>query len=116
MLTVQVRAWAENAGVGVSQRATESIEIWQDKGGLTTQWINNKVRECIWEIAQSMSIINKQGAGAEQWHLPIDHCITRISDLESKRPLWDQYMADKTNVEGKKLKAALDAFADVGLH
>jgi hypothetical protein len=59
MPTLQVRVWAENAGVGVSHWAVETMEIWQDMGGLTTQQIDNKVRERVWEIAQSMSIINK---------------------------------------------------------
>jgi hypothetical protein len=59
MPTLQVRVWAENIGVGVSQWAAETMGIWQDKGGLTTQWIDDKVMECVWEISQSMSIINK---------------------------------------------------------
>jgi hypothetical protein len=87
MPTLHVRIWAENAGVGVSQWAAESMGIWQDKGGLTTQQIDNKVGERAWEIAQSMSIIIKQGTGHTQWDLLIDRCVTRISDLESKRPL-----------------------------
>jgi hypothetical protein len=62
-----------------------------------------------------MSIINKQGAGPEQWDLLIDHCVTRISELESKRPRWEWYMADKTNLDVQKLKAALDEFVQVGL-
>jgi hypothetical protein len=62
-----------------------------------------------------MSIINKQGAGPEQWDLLIDRCVTRSSELESKRLHWKQYMADKTNLDGQKLKTALDEFADVGL-
>jgi hypothetical protein len=37
--------WAKNAGVGVSQWAAKTIGIWQHKGGLTTQRIDNKVRE-----------------------------------------------------------------------
>ena len=115
MPTLQVCVWAENAGVGVSQWAAETMGIWQDKGGLTTQRIDNNVRERDWEIAQSMSIINKQGAGPEQWDLLIDCCITQISELESKRPLWKQYMADKTNFDGQKLKAALDEFVEVDL-
>jgi len=61
-----------------------------------------------------MSIINKKGAGTEQWDLLIDRCVTRISELESKRPLWKRYMADKTNLDGQKLKAALDEFAEFG--
>jgi len=66
MPTLQVRVWAENAGVGVSQWLAETMGIWQDEGGLTTQRIDNKVRECVWEITQSMSIINKQGTGPVQ--------------------------------------------------
>jgi len=95
--------------------AAETMGIWQDKGGLTTQQIDNKVRERVWEIAQSMSIIIKQGAGPEQWDLLIDCCVTRISELESERPLWKWYMADKTNLDGQKVKGALDEFAEVGL-
>jgi hypothetical protein len=79
MPTLQVRVRAENAGVGVSQWAAEPRGIWQNKGGLTTQRIDNTVRERIWEIAQSMSIIDKQGAGPERWALLIDCCVTRIS-------------------------------------
>jgi len=89
--------------------------IWQDKGGLTTQRMDNKVRQRVWEIGQSMSIINKQGASPEHWDLLIDRCVTRISKLESKRPLWKRYMADKTNLDGQKLKAALDEFTEIGL-
>jgi len=74
--TLQVHIWAENAGVGVSQWAAECMGIWQDKDGLTTQQIHSRVREHIWEIAQSMSIINKQGAGSGQWDLLIDYCVT----------------------------------------
>jgi len=59
MPTLQVRVWAENTGVGVSKWAAEAMGIWQDKGGFTTQQIDNKVRERVLEIAQSMSIINK---------------------------------------------------------
>ena len=92
------------------------MRIWQDKGGLTTQRIDNRVRERVWEIAQSMSIINKQGAGPKQWDLLLDHCVTGLSDLESKSPLWKQYMGDKINLDGQKLKAALDEFTEVSLH
>jgi hypothetical protein len=60
MPTLQVRVWAENIGIGVSHWPAETMGIWQDKGGLTTQRIDNKVRERVWEIAQSMSMINKQ--------------------------------------------------------
>jgi len=62
-----------------------------------------------------MSMVNKQGAGPDQWDLLIDCCVTRISDLESKRPLWKWYMADKTNLDGRKPKEAQDKFTDVGL-
>ena len=113
--TLQVRIWAENAGVGASQWAAEPTGIWQDKGGLTTQRIDNKVKERVLEIAQSVSIINKLGAGPERWDLLIHRCVTRISELESKSPLWKRYMADKTNLDGRKLKAALDEFSEVGL-
>jgi len=115
MPTVQVCVWAENAGVGVSQWAAESIGIWQDKGGLTTQWIDDKVRQPVWEIAQSVSIINKQGASTEQWDLLIDSCVTRISDLASKRPLWECYMSDNPNLHGQKLYATLDEVTEVGI-
>jgi len=47
MLTLQVRIVAQNAGVGVSQWAAETMGMWQDKGSLTTQWIDHKVRESI---------------------------------------------------------------------
>ena len=115
MPTLQVRVRAKNAGVGVSQWAAETMGIWQDKGGLTTQWIDNKVRERVWGISQSMSIINKQGAGPEQWDLLIDRCVTRICELESKRPVWKRYMADKTNLDGQKLQGALDEFTGIGI-
>jgi hypothetical protein len=62
----QVCNWATNAGVGVSQWTAETMGIWQDMGALTTQWIDNKVMERIWEIAKSMRIINKQGTSPEQ--------------------------------------------------
>jgi hypothetical protein len=116
MPTNQACVWAENAGVGVSQWAAETMGIRQDKGGLTTQRMDNKVRERVWETAPSMSIIDMQCAGPEQWDLLIDHCITRISELGSKRSLWKQFMADKTNLEVQKLKAALDEWAQVHLH
>ena len=61
-----------------------------------------------------MSIINKQGAGPEQWDLLIDCCITRISDPQSNKPLSKRYMADETNLNGQKLEAALDEFTEVG--
>jgi len=115
MPTLQVSVWAESTGVGVSQWAAETMGIWQDMGGLTTQQIDNKVRERIWEIAPSMSIINKKGAGPKQCDVLIDCCITRISDLASERPLWTWYMADKTTLDGQKLKAVLDEFVEVGI-
>jgi hypothetical protein len=91
------------------------MRIWQYKGGLTTQRIDNHVRERVREIAQSMGITDKQRAGREQWNLLIDRCVNRISDLESNRPLWIWYMADKTILDGHKLKAAQDNYAEVGL-
>ena len=92
------------------------MRICHDKGGLTTQRMNNKVKERLSEIAQSMSIVNKQCTGPEQWDLVIDRCVTQISDLECKWPLWKWYNADMTNLDGENLKAALAEFADVGLH
>jgi hypothetical protein len=76
MPTLQVQVWAENACVGVSQLAAETMAIWHDKSGLTTQWIENKVRECVWEIALYMGIINKHSASPEQWDFRIDRCVT----------------------------------------
>jgi len=76
MPTQQVRISAKYASVGVSQWAAETTGIWQDKGGMTIQRIDNTVRESIWEIAQCMTIINEQGASPEQWDLIIDHCGT----------------------------------------
>jgi len=67
---------------------------------MTTQQIDNKVRESVWEIAQSMRIINKQGPGHEQWDLVIDGCITQSSNLTSKMPLSRLYIADMTNLHG----------------
>jgi hypothetical protein len=81
MPTLQVDVWGKNAGVGVSQWATETMRICQDKGGLTTQWMDNKVRERVWAIAKSMRTINNHGAGLEQWDLLIDRCVIRISEM-----------------------------------
>jgi hypothetical protein len=72
MLTPQVRVWAENAGVGVRQWAVATKGNWQDKGGLKTQQVNNKVREHVSEIAQSMSIIKKHGSGSVKRDLVIN--------------------------------------------
>jgi len=47
MPTQQVCLWAENATVGVSQWAAETMGILQEKGGLTTQPKDNKVTECV---------------------------------------------------------------------
>jgi len=116
MPTLQVRVCAENAGVGDSRWAPETIRTGQDTGGLTTRQIYNKVRECVWEIAQSMSSINKEGAGPELWDVLIDRWVTGICDLDSKRPLCTRYMADKTNLAGQIIKAAPDELAEVGLY
>jgi len=115
MPTLQVRFWAENSSVGVSQWAAESSSISQDRGGLTTQRIDNKVRERVWEIAQYMSISNMQGAGPEQWDLLIHWCVTQTGDLASNRPLWKRYLADKTNLDVHILKKGLDKFVQVGV-
>jgi len=115
MPTLQICVWAEKAGVGVSQWAAETMGICHDKGGLTTQQIDNKVTELIYEISQSMSIINKQGASPEQWNLQMDHCVTRISDLASKKWVYKWSMTDITKLDSQKLKAALEEFVEVGL-
>ena len=77
--------------------------------------IDNKVRKRVWEIAQSMIIMNKQGTSAEHWNHLIDYCVTQISDLVCKRPLSQRYMADKTSLNGQNLMAAMDQFVEVGL-
>jgi len=51
MLTRQVCLRTDNAGVGVSHWAVETMAIWQMKSSLTMQWIDNEVRERIWEFA-----------------------------------------------------------------
>jgi hypothetical protein len=91
--TLHVRVWGVTAGVGVSLCVTETILIWQNKGVLTTQTIENDIREHVWDIAQSMSFVNKQVAGPNQWDFLNDHCITWTSNLVSKRPLRKPYMA-----------------------
>jgi hypothetical protein len=116
MPTLQVCVWGENAGIGVSQWAAETMGIWQNKGGLTTQGIDNKVREQGWEIVQSMSCINQKGASPEKWDHLIDRCVTQITPLESQRFLCKQLMADMTNLDSQQLKTALVEFADVGIH
>ena len=59
------------------------MRICQENGGLKSQWKDNKVRERVWEIVQSMSISNEQGAGPKQCDLLIDYCVTQIRDLAS---------------------------------
>jgi len=83
MPTLQVHIWAENASVGVRQWTADAMESWQDTGGLTTQRIDNAVREHVREIAQSKSLLNKECAGPGQWHLLIDRWVAEISDMES---------------------------------
>jgi len=87
MPTLQVHVWAVNASVRVSLWAAETMGIWQYNGVFTTQWIHNTVRERVWEIAESVVIFNKQGAGFEQWDLLLDRCFTGFTDLHSERPL-----------------------------
>jgi len=72
MPTQCVLLWAENAGVGCSQWAAETMVIWQQKGGLTMQRKNNKVREHVWMIAQLISISNKHSTGPKQLDLLFD--------------------------------------------
>jgi len=89
MRTLQVRICAKNTCGGVRQWAAETMRIGQENGGLTEQQIDNQVRERIWEIAQSMGIMDKQGAISEQWDIIIDGCVTRIGDLASTGHFWN---------------------------
>jgi len=114
MVTLQVGVWAEHTGIGNSQWAAATMGIWQDKGGLTTQWGDKKVRELIWEIPKSVGISNNQGLVVEQWDLLIDRCITLIGSLEFNRQLLKQYWVHKTIIDGQKLKAHLDEVAEIG--
>jgi len=43
-----VRIWAENVYGAVSQQTAQTMGIWQKKGGMTIQWINNKLRQPVW--------------------------------------------------------------------
>jgi hypothetical protein len=115
MPTLQVCVWANNATVGVSQWAAETMGIWQDQGGLTTQRMDGIVRVRDGAIAQFMSIINEEGTRPEQWDLLIDCCVARISDPDSNTHLWEPYIVHKTNLDGQKLKAALDEVVEVVL-
>ncbi|KAF8542575.1 hypothetical protein BDD12DRAFT_802786 [Trichophaea hybrida] len=62
-----------------------------------------------------MGIINEQDVSPKQWNVRIICRDTPIGDLASDRPHWVSYLADKPNLDGVKLKAALDEFAEVGL-
>ena len=115
MPTLQVHVWARNTSVGVGQCAAETMGIGHNAGGLTAQRIDNIVRARMWEIPQSISIINKQGTSPKRWDLLINRCISRISDLASKWPLSKWYMVDKTNLDAQKVKEALDELMEVGL-
>jgi len=116
MLTEHFCPSAENASVGHSKWAAETIELWPEKVHSTMQWKDNNVRECVWEVAQSMSISNKLGVSPEQLELLINRCGTRIGDLASTRPLWKWSMTDRTVLEGRQLEAAHDVFAEDDLH
>jgi len=59
-----------------------------DEGSLTTQRIDTDVRECVWEIAQPMSVVKKQGPGPVKFDPLIDCCIAQISVPASNRLLW----------------------------
>jgi hypothetical protein len=73
------------------------------------------VRERIREIAQSIGIIHKHVTSPEEWDLLINQCITRISYLACKWPLWKSYMADNIILYDPKVNEALDKFLEVGL-
>jgi len=114
MPTLKVHVWAMIASVGVSQLAAETMGIWQEKGGMTTQQKHNKVRERIYVIAESMSTSSKWGACPKQWDLLTECSITSIRVLVANRLLWKRYIADNTNLDGQRHKAALDEFPEVG--
>jgi len=52
---------ADNAGIKIRQWAPQMIVIWQDKGALTTQSMENPVRECMRGIALFNKISNMHG-------------------------------------------------------
>jgi len=62
-----------------------------------------------------MTISNKEGAGPKPWDLPIDQGVCLIGNLASKWLLSKFYMADKTNLDGQKLMAAVNEFTEDGL-
>jgi len=107
--------WADITAVGVSQWAADTMGIRQEKGGLTTPLNDNEVRESVGVIDQSMSISNVQGTGPEQCDVLHDHCVTRIRSLASTSLHSNWYLADKTHLDGQRVKAALDEFGEVGL-
>jgi len=115
MPTQQICIRAENAGVRVSQLSAGTMGIWQEMGGLTTQQKDNKVRDSLWEIAQSMTINNKLGAGPERWDLLIDCWVNQICDLAPKQWLRKCSLSDKTISDDEELQAALDGFTEVEL-
>lgn len=78
---LQVCLGAENALVGVTQWAADTIQIWHDTSAFTTQWIDRKVMKGIWVITQSMSISNMKCTNSEQLDFLIDHSISSISNL-----------------------------------
>ena len=71
--------------------------------------------EHVWEIAQTTSTGYKLGAGPQPSDLLLHRCVIQITHLPFEWPLWEWYMADKTMLDGQKLKAALDQFAEGGL-
>jgi len=105
---------AKNAVVGVIKWAALPMGILQEKGGLTTQQKDNNLQKQVWEIAQTINVGNKLGAGPEQWYLLMDCWVTHISDLLSKRPLGKWSMADKTILDSRRFNAALAEYTEVG--
>jgi hypothetical protein len=111
MADLHVHIGAENTSVEVGQCETQMIGFWQVICDFTTQWIDIKVTEHVWEITLSTRISNKQGVIPEQWDHLIDCWVIRTSDLESNRILMTWKMAVNTTLDGQKLKPALDLFA-----
>jgi hypothetical protein len=107
MPTQQVYFWAMIAVVGVSQWAADSMGTGQEKGGLTMQWKDNKLRDTIWGIAQSLFSTIQLGTGPVQWDLPINCTIIEISNLAPERLLWRRFTSDKAILNGQKCQPAL---------
>ena len=82
---------------------------------MKTQSQDNELRKFFWEIAQSMSVSKKLGCSPKLSNLPIDHCVTRISELAPQRLFWKRYMAAKSMFNGQRRKGVLDKVSEIDL-